>query len=249
MAGDLAAVHGACLVAALAMLLGLAAGCQRAPTRPAATPVGSMTSDFKAQGDALARQGHHAAAAVKYLAALNQEPGSIQIRYALAVALSNLEGRRQETAEHFRIVLARGTPGSDEVRLARQWLAAGGELEGAATRRPEAASQQDESGPAKGRVRGQIQWQAIDPRNQRITVTVALEGEDNSNKFRRPDFKIGRGYEFNKVPPGQYRLVAENSGTRMWEQRVTVEAGKETVRDLTESNAAVSPKDFKPRDE
>jgi hypothetical protein len=241
-------MRGARLIAALAMLLGLAAGCQRGPSPPAATPVGSMTADLKAQGDALARQGQHAQAAVKYLAALNQEPGSIPIRFALAVALSNLEGRRQETAEHFKVVMAQGTPGSDEVRLARQWLTAAGELEGSAPRSEATASPQ-ESEPDKGRVRGRIQWQAIDPRNERIEIAVGLEGEDNSNKFRRPDFKIGRVYEFRNVPPGAYRLIAENSGTRMWEHRVTVEAGKETVLDLTESNAAVSPKDFKPRSE
>lgn len=240
-------MRGARLIAALAMLLGLAAGCQRAPSPPAATPVGSMTADFKAQGDALARQGQYAHASVKYLAALNQEPRSIPIRYALAVALSNLEGRRQETAEHFKVVMAQGIPGSDEVRLARQWLTAAGELEGSAGRRSEAAPP-EESGPAKGRVQGRIQWQAIDPRNERIEIAVGLEGEDNLNKFRRPDFKIGRSYVFNNVPPGHYRLIAENSGTRMWEQRVTVEAGKETVLDLTESNATVS-KDFKPRAE
>ena len=34
----------------------------------------------------------------------------------------------------------------------------------------------------------------------------------------------------------------------MWEQKVTVAPGKDTVLDLTDSSALVTPKDFTPED-
>ena len=75
------------------------------------------------------KQQRYDEAAVKYQAALNEAPGDIRIRFALAVALSHTP-RREETITHFRIVMQRGAPGSPEVKTAREWLANAGELEG-----------------------------------------------------------------------------------------------------------------------
>lgn len=95
-------------------VLGLTvAGCQgsQAPAPAAAVQiVGSLTARLKAEGDQLMVQQEYDKAAVKYQAALNEAPGDIAIRYALAVALSYL-ARREETIEQFRIVMLRGTPG------------------------------------------------------------------------------------------------------------------------------------------
>ena len=102
--------------------------------------------------------------------------------------------------------------------------------------------------PTTGRVTGKLQYQNIDPRDLRILVMITLTGEDNATRDvrrRRTDFKLGRGYEFNNLPPGTYSLLAETGGTRMWEQRLTIEANQATVVDLTDANT-VAPPNFAP---
>jgi hypothetical protein len=236
-----------------AAVLGLAiAGCQRAPApAPAASApvetVGSLTERLKSEGDELMAQQRYDEAAVKYQAALNQAPGDIPIRFALAVALS-YGPRREETVAHFRTVMKQGTPGSAEVRAAREWLADAKELDPSEAAGVATARESQASDPRKGRVLGKIRWNGIDPRQRRVQIQVSLIGDDVANRdvrMRRPDFKIGWGYEFRNVPPGAYRLVAEAGGTQMWDLKVEVPGEKDTTLDLTESNAAVAT-DFQP---
>ncbi len=232
-------------------VLGLAiAGCQRAPAlAPASSApvaiVGSLTERLKSEGDDLMKQLRYDEAAVKYQAALNEATSDIPIRFALAVALSHTS-RREETITHFRIVMQRGTPGSAEVTTAREWLASAKELE--ASEPASTAATPEASDPKKGRVLGKIRWNDIDPYKRRVAITVSLIGDEVENRdvrMGRPDFKIGRVYEFRNVPPGAYRLVAEAGGTPMWDLKVDVPAEKDTTLDLTESNASVA-KDFTP---
>jgi hypothetical protein len=234
-------------------LLALAiAGCQRAPapSASASTPVetvGSLTERLKSEGDVLMTQQRYEEAAVKYQAALNQAPDDIAIRYALAVALSHTS-QREETVTQFRLVVQRGTPGSPEVKAAREWLAKAGEID--ASQPAVAGSDSPESAdPKKGRVYGKIRWNDITPQQKRVAITVNLIGdavETRDVRMGRPDFKIGRNYEFRNVPPGAYRLVAEAAGTPMWDLKVEVAAEKLTTLDLTEGNASVA-KDFEPQ--
>jgi tetratricopeptide (TPR) repeat protein len=239
----------------LAGLLGVTlAGCQRAPAlAPAASVeiVGSLTSRLKAEGDELLKQGQYEQAAVKYQAALNQAPNDVPIRFGLAVALSNTN-RREETVEHFRFVLQHGTPGSAEVNAAREWLAGARELEGAEPSTTAAAPSETTPlaapDPKKGHVLGKIAWGDIEPRTKMVRVNVSLigdEAETREVRMARPDFKIGKGYEFRNVPPGAYRLLAEVGGTPMWDLKVVVPAEKDTTLDLTDGNASVA-KDFTP---
>jgi hypothetical protein len=189
-------------------------------------------------------------AAVKYQAALNESPNDIPIRYALAVALSYLP-RREETIEQFRIVLYRGEPSSFEVKAARDWLANAKELDGIETvgTGAAAATPTGTSGGAAngGKVNGQIKWQDITPQKKMVRVNVNLIGEEGETRDVRlgREFKIGRVYEFRDVPPGNYRLVADVSGTPMWDMKVVVQPQKENTFDLTDSNATVA-KDFNP---
>lgn len=232
-------------------VLGLTvAGCQRAPAlAPAASVeiVGSDTVRLKAEGDELMKQQQYEQAIVKYQAALAQAPTDVPIRFALAVALSHTS-HRDETIEHFRFVAQRGAPGSVEVRSAREWLASAGELgdsQPVAAAAPAPAAEPD---PKKGRILGKIAWKDIEPRTKMVRVNLSLIGDEVSNRdvrLGRPDFKIGKGYEFVNVPPGAYRLVAEAGGTSMWDLKVEVPAEKATTLDLTESNASVA-KDFTP---
>jgi hypothetical protein len=242
----------------VAVLLGLAlAGCQRSSVPASAAPpeiVGSLTVRYKADGDELMKQQRHEEAAVKYQAALNEAPSDIPVRYALAVALSYLPARRDEAVDHFRTVVQRGTSGSPEVRAAREWLANARELEGlpsssaSSATASSATSSTATSDSKKGHVLGKITWGDIEPRKKMVRLNVSLigdEAETRDVRMGRPDFKIGKGYEFRNVPPGAYRLLAEVAGTPMWDLKVVVPAEKPTTLDLTESNASVA-RDFNP---
>jgi hypothetical protein len=236
----------------VAAALGLAiAGCQRAPApAPAASAqiMGSLTERLRAEGDALMKQQRYEEAALKYQTALNEAPSDIPIRFALAVALSYLP-RREETIEHFRIVVQRGAPGSMEVKAAREWLANAGLPDGGASTAAaarESATPAEASAP-KGKVLGKLDWRKINPRDKLVRVNVSLTGEGVETrdvKLGRA-FMLGRGYEFRDLPPGAYRLVAEVAGTTMWDMKVEVPAEKPTTLDLTEGNSAVSG-DFDP---
>ncbi|OGL01896.1 MAG: hypothetical protein A3E31_10585 [Candidatus Rokubacteria bacterium RIFCSPHIGHO2_12_FULL_73_22] len=243
------------LVVAAALTLALAGGCQPSqPPAPAASAPtkGPLTAQLKAEGDALMARGDFEKAVVKYLAAVNQEPKDVSLRFALGVALSNLD-RRDETIEQFRFVASNGAAGSDEVRLARDWLAKAGALDGSVPE-PRQASKPEPataSGPPRGKLLGKLTWGGIDPRDHLVRVTVAISGEDDTNRdvhLQGTNFKLGWGYDFKNVPPGSYRITAESAGTRMWELKVSVAPGKDTVLDLTEANSLVTPKDFTPQD-
>jgi hypothetical protein len=242
----------------LCLVLALAVGCQQAPTasrKAPAVPLGSRTAQLVAEGDALVARQDWLGASVKYQAALNDAPSDTGIRFALASTLTHLD-RRDEAIEQFRIVVSRGRPGSPEVRMAREWLASASALDGSlpAATAPETPAPETATVPAPtvtpstGRVAGKLEFQNINPRERRTVVSITLTGDDIANrdvKRTRHDFKIGRGYEFNQLPPGAYSLVAEAGGTRMWEQRVTVEPNKASVVDLTDSNS-VAPTNFTP---
>jgi len=247
------------LGAALAAVI--VGGCQQAPPTRMATQsvvVGSRTTKLVTEGDALAAQKDWAGAALKYQAALNDEPSEVKTRFALASALTHL-GRREEAVDHFNEVVRRGKPGSAEVRIARDWLIAASAadasaMSSASTNSASAATPAEPAPtttPTTGRVSGKLAYQNIDPRDRRILVAITLTGDDISNRDvrrRRGDFRIGRGYEFNNLLPGTYTLFAEASGTRIWEQRVTVEANQATVVDLTDANST-APANFTPAEE
>jgi hypothetical protein len=251
------------LVLAVTLVGFVAAGCQGSqPSAPAAAvpQVGTLTAKLRAEGEELMLQQEYDKAAVKFQAALNEVPGDIAIRFALATALSYLP-RRQETVEQFRLVMQRATPGSAEGRAAREWLANAGELgEGETATAPgpatAAAPRPGNQGPAtapgvkKGKVAGKIDWQGIEPRAKMVRVNITLTGEDGETRDVRlgREFKIGRGYEFRDVPQGAYRLVAEAGGTTMWDLKVQVPGDRDTALDLTEGNAVVTSSFSPPSD-
>src|SRR4029434_570902 len=104
--------------------LELASGCSRPPTTPA--PAASVGASPREEGDMLARSGDHAGAAAKYREALQGTPNDVRLRFALGSELTQLD-RRAEAAEQFRWVVEHGSPGQEEVALARQWLASASE--------------------------------------------------------------------------------------------------------------------------
>lgn len=206
------------------------------PVEPSLAPLGPSLGR---QADELAALGDYEAAVPKYRAALEREPGDVSLRFALGAALSHL-GRRQETAEQFQWVVGMGDPASSEVEIARGWLVRAGLL---AERSPLAPSTAAIPGAVPpGKVKGRMEWNGADPQSQ---VSIALRGEEESNNEVAFDtsVRLGEPYEFDQVPPGNYQLTARLSGTTLWDRKVVVEPGQETVLDLTSGDSAVSSKE------
>jgi TPR repeat len=221
------------VVAALAAAL-LVGGCQRTPPPtpvPAATAEAPSATQLKAEGDELLRQRQYSAAVAKYESALELDPEDLSVHFALGTALSHLD-RREETTQHFRWVVSRGPSHSAEVQKARRWLTS--------ARIPSGESPAVTAGAAQptSRVRGKTEWTGFDPRQQLVPLHIVLE-DDVSREVRfARRFRLGEPYEFRNVPPGSYRLIAKVDRTPLWEQPLTVEAGRDTVLDLTQ---AMSP--------
>lgn len=233
-----------------AMLVTL--GCQQSPgpgVSQGAPPAGSLTLQLKQEGDAALAKGDYQTAALKLQQAVNQEPADMSLRYALGTALSHLN-RREDTAQEFTWVVARGLPGSQEVQLARRWLVSAGYPVDTAETSVAAAAAEPAVAPGgytpKNRVKGKMEWPGVTPPATMIPVHVTLAGEESGNreftKTRR--FRLGRVYEFWDVPAGTYQLVAKAGDTVLWEQQIAVEADKDTLLDLSAANSPVSPREF-----
>ena len=197
-------------------------------------------AELRSEAAALAARGDHVGAAAKYKLALEREPEDVHLHYAHAVSLSHLD-RRAETIEHFGVVVARGRPESEEVSIARTWLAQNsGEQAAATPAASTAASAAAATGASRaattmGKVKGKIDWSGVDPAARRLTVRAELgrEGEPRGPRTRLRHFVFGGPYEFASVAPGRYRLTAMVEGVPLWDQVVVVEAGKDAVVDLT----------------
>jgi hypothetical protein len=228
---------------ALAAFLALV-GCQRSPVRaptagaPAAAP---SLAELRSEAAALAARGDHEGAAARYRVAVERAPDDVALRYLYAVTRSHLD-RRAETIEHFGFVVARGRPDSEEVAIARTWLAQNGAEGGApatAATAPAAGAAAADATPTIGRVKGRTEWTGVDPAARRLTVRIELgrDGEPRGPRTRLRHFVFGQPYEFAAVAPGRYRLTAMVEGVPLWDQVITAEAGKDTVLDLTAANS------------
>jgi len=232
-----------------ATALALSAGCGAPPPRPPASHT-SVTApsltELRAEADALARRGEHAAAAERYRAALTLTPDDLVLHFSLGSMLSHLD-LEDEAAEQFRWVLEHGRPGQPEVVTARQWLA---------TARPDSrvarAARERRLAPAPaqlGTVQGTTSWPGVDPDKRRVPVELRIDGEspETAQMRMRVRVRLGRPYTFVKLPAGRYRLVASSEGTKLWEVRTLVEGGKDTTLDLSEANSLVEASAFPPK--
>jgi tetratricopeptide (TPR) repeat protein len=240
-------------LAAIALLgLALASGCSRPSATPA--PASSVAASPREAGDMLARNGDHAGAVAKYREALQATPNDIRLRFALGSALAQLD-RRSEAAEQFRWVVEHGAPGQEEVALAREWLAAASENAGSSSSRqdvtmsPAPGAEGTPASPGVGSIKGKTSWPSVNPDSQPVALELRFNGDDaaTTGKNLRLHIGLGRPYNVSDLPAGAYRVVGRSGGVKLWEQRVVVGAGTETALDLTESNSAVTPKDFPPR--
>lgn len=206
------------------------------------------------QANEMAARGEYEAAALGYQVATGHDPDNISLRFALGSVLSHL-GRQEETIEHYRWVVTHGDPGSLEVQVARRWLVSAGVLAPSVTFAVSKVLEQDAEeaqrtsaagSPFSGSVRGRTEWRGVDPTSAPRRINLVLEGADSSNAEIALDtwVTLGEPYVFGSVDPGNYRLTARASDTILWEQKVSVEAGKETSVDLTDANSLLAAGDL-----
>ena len=188
------------------------------------------------QAAALAARGDYEGAWGLYYQAIQAAPEDVSLWYALGVTVSQLN-RRKETEEAFQYVVRHGRPGSEEVRLARRWLVSAGVLV-----EPVAFTIAEPVADARGdraAVKGRVTWGAPDPgRPVRVQLLLAaLNGAAQGKRFHTRA-SLGGSYQFERVPPGTYRLIAAAAGQRLWDLTLSVADGKEIVLDLGKDNSS-----------
>lgn len=226
------------------VVVALLVGCQQAPPPGGGTgSVHSVLAELREEGDTLAARGEYAAAVARYEAVLQRDPDDLSLRYALGVALSHL-GRQPETIDAFRWVVERGQPEWPEVRTAHRWLVNAGVLAeavafaatlapGPEAERAEVASPRSAAPipSAIGTVKGRTE-----ARTGIRQVVLALAGDEDRNReiaFSKI-VKPGEAFEFRNVPPGTYRLTAEDpdGDGEIWSAELTVAPGHNLLVDL-----------------
>ena len=232
----------------LAATLFLGVACQQAPASHAPVSKLSPAEQLKIEGDAFMVKADYANAVEKYRQAADLDPAAIGPRFGLGTAYSFLD-KRPEAILQFRWVLAHAASASTEYREARRWLTRVGALSEPAVAN---AGQKDETRPVDpstvGRLVGKTEWPGITPQRRLITGTLSLVGDEpvTQDIKRQRAFRLGDGYEFRDLPAGRYRVVAVVDGTTVWDEKVTVETGKDTSLMLSQSTSPVPVGKFTP---
>lgn len=229
------------ILLAAALLLG--AACQQAPvSHPPTSQKLSPVEQMKAEGDAFLAKGDYGNAVEKYRQAIDIDGGAIGPRFALGTAYSFME-KRPEAIVQFRWVLSRADAASSEYQEAQRWLIRVGALVA-----PAAVAAADQKGEARpvdsstvGRLVGKTEWPGVTPQRRMLSGTMSLVGDEpvTQDVKRNRAFRLGDGYEFKDVPAGRYRVVAVIDGTTIWDEKVTVETGKDTSLTLSQSTSPV----------
>jgi hypothetical protein len=235
-------------IVVLAAVLFLGAACQQAPVSHPPVSTLSPAERLKTEGDALMAKGAYLDAVEKYRQAADLDPAAVAPRFGLGTAYTFLE-KRPEAILQFRWVLSHADAASTEYREARRWLTRVGAL-----LEPTVADagQKGETRPVDrstvGRLVGKTEWPGITPHRRLITGTLSLVGDEpvTQDVKRNRAFRLGDGYEFRDLPAGRYRVVAVIDETQVWDEKVTVEAGKDTSLVLSQSTSPVPAGKFTP---
>jgi len=194
------------------------------------------------QATALADLGDYEGARRFYQEALAAVPEDASLWYALGVALSHLN-QRKETEEAFQYVVNRGTPDSEEVKQARHWLVSAGVLASPVVFT--AAAETAEATEATATLKGQVTWGAPEAGRSPLKARILVHGVSGPAEGKRfvKRVTLGQSYRFERLPAGSYRLVGVVGAQHVWDLTVDVEEGKEVVLDLskeTSSNPTVA---------
>jgi len=247
--GFIAVLAAMVTIAILTALPALQARWPTAPRSPAPTPRRVSTAPAprvsfeRLRADAVARleSSDWAGARIALEEALRRRPADVYTRYLLGVALSNLD-LQDHAAEAFAWVVAYGSPRSEYVGLARQWLVLAGVLRARTTDVAAAG----ESSQATGRLRGRTSWLPTD--DAQVTLRLTLEGSGATTAGRRYSASAlpNEDYEFPPVVPGEYRLTIRRGDARLWDVPIVV--GEEDPTTVNLGPAEATPAALRPRD-
>jgi hypothetical protein len=234
----------------LAAVMTLLTACQQPPvSHPSVSKAVSPAELLKSEGDAFMTKADYVSAIEKYRQAADLEPAAIGPHFGLGVANSFLE-KRPEAIIQFRWVLTRADVASIEYQEAHRWLVRVGALTAPSALAD--AGQLTQTRPADassiGRLVGSTEWPEITPQRRLITGTLSLVGDEpvTQDVKRSRAFRLGDAYEFRDVPAGRYRVVAVIDDTTVWDQKVSVEAGKDTSLTLAQAASPVPASKFAP---
>ena len=247
--GFIAVLAAMVTIAILTALPALQARWPTAPRSPAPTPRRVSTAPAprvsfeRLRADAVARleSSDWAGARIALEEALRRRPADVYTRYLLGVALSSLD-LQDHAAEAFAWVVAYGSPRSEYVGLARQWLVLAGVLRARTTDVAAAG----ESSQATGRLRGRTSWLPTD--DAQVTLRLTLEGSGATTAGRRYSASAlpNEDYEFPPVVPGEYRLTIRRGDARLWDVPIVV--GEEDPTTVNLGPAEATPAALRPRD-
>jgi hypothetical protein len=225
----------------------LLAACQQAPVSHPPVAM-SAAGQALAEGDQLMAKGDYAGAIEEYRQAVDLEPEGVRPHFGLGTAYSFLD-RRPEAIAQFTWILSHADAGANEYKEAYRWLARVGALPAAAAAEATQAGSPVSSDPASlGRVVGRTEWPGVTPQKRLVTGQITLVGDEpvTHDVNRTRPFRLGDAYEFKDVPAGRYRIVAVIDETTVWEEKVTVEAAKDTSLLLRQSTSTVPVEKFAP---
>jgi hypothetical protein len=196
------------------------------------------------------------AAAPLFRSAIGRDGESLELHFKLAITTSHL-AFIEETVREFQWVLAHAPGGSEEARIAREWLAGAGYGGGPATAGTDAGGRAtadaappppDERVGDSG-VSGIVTWAEpggeAEPKRRMQVHLIAVAGQPGVREQRftvRTD-QDGR-YTFKQIPPGAYKVTNTVAGAVLWRLRVTLEPGKETTLNLNPGNSIRVLDDF-----
>jgi hypothetical protein len=224
----------------------LLAACQAGPAPRAPKAIALSPGErLRAEGEAFFAKADYVDAIEKYRQAADLDPAAGAPRFGLGTAYSFLD-KRPEAIVQFRWVMDHAASSSTEYQDAQRWLTRVGAL-------TVASAQTDLAGTADpttglGRLVGRTEWPGLTPHTSRITGTLSLIGDEPAtfDVKRSREFGLGDKYGFRDVPAGRYRIVAVIDETTIWNESVTVEAGKDTTLTLSQSSSPVPADRFPP---
>lgn len=234
----------------LATILLLFSACQQTPVSHKPVSAVSPAEQLRLEGDAFMAKADYGNAVEKYRQSIDLEPTVIPPRFALGTAYSFLD-KRPEAIVQLRWVVDHADVTSTEYQEAHRWLARVGALVASPVAAVESAPQDQKRvvDPATaGRLVGRTEWPGITPRIQLITGNLSLIGDEPTTQDvkRNRAFRLGDAYDFKDVPPGRYRVVAVIDETKVWDEKVTVAAGKDTSLTLSQSTSPVPAGKYTP---
>ena len=217
-------------------------GCQN--TAPPAPVASAVSVDHAAEARKAFAARNWAAAAPHFRAAIAVDPGSLSLHHGLATCASWL-GLIEEARTEFNWVLVHGPSGSEEARLAREWLAS---IETQEDETKTTAVEPPGSKVGDAGLHGVVTWEGpghpfgILPRAQLHLKGLPDSPTKDVSYYMRTD-KEGR-YTFSRIKAGSYRLTDAVAGNAKWNLRVEVKSGEDLQLDLSPGNSTASRNDF-----